>query len=250
LTLALAALLLWLLPGRQPPAPSPSPARPVAEVAVKPPSVAPLTLDAAALRGRIAQAGPSLLFAFNRLLALWSVRAEAIDAATASRCPAVLSSGVFCLRGNANLSKLALLGRPALLHLSADGSDAWALLLGVDAVRARLWLAGERIELDRLVLEQHWNGEFISIWRAPAFVALPLRLGDSGAAVDWLRAQVQADRDPDVVGPALFDAELLLAVKRTQARYGLLADGIVGQETLLALIAADPHGPQLRTRLD
>lgn len=261
LTLALAALLLWLLPGRQPPALSPSALPPLADGApsrTPPPAdgapsrtpALPMTLDAAALRVRIAQAGPSALFAFNRLLALWSVRAEASDVASASRCPAVLSSGVFCLRGNANLSKLALLGRPALLRLTADGADAWAVLLGVDALRARLWLAGERVELDRLVVEQHWHGEFISIWRAPAFVELPLRLGDSGAAVDWLRAQLQMDSDPAAAGPALFDTELMLAVKRTQARYGLLADGIVGQETLLALVATDAQGPQLRTRLD
>src|SRR3546814_17956453 len=97
------------------------------------------------------------------MLALWSVRAERIDAATASRCPALLSSGVFCLRGNANLSKLARLGRPAIIHLRGQGSDAWALLLGVDALHARLWLAGERVELDRTLLEPHWTGEVIAI---------------------------------------------------------------------------------------
>jgi general secretion pathway protein A len=79
---------------------------------------------------------------------------------------------------------------------------------------------------------------------------LPLRFGDSGAAIDWLRAQVQADGEPGSLGPAHFDAELMMAVKRTQARYGLLPDGIVGPETLLALIAGDDSGPQLRTRLD
>ncbi|MDP1699130.1 MAG: AAA family ATPase [Xanthomonadaceae bacterium] len=252
LAVALAALLLWLLPGRDPPLAAPQPVQPVTDVVPARSAVAtaPESLDQAALAERIRATGPSLLLAFNRMLALWSVRAEAIDAATASRCPAVLSSGVFCLRGNANLSKLARLGRPAIVHLHGEGTDAWALLLGVDALRVRLWLGGERVELDRLLLERQWNGEFISIWRAPEFVVLPLRQGDSGAAVDWLRTQVQADGDQGAIGPALFDAELMLAVKRTQARYGLLPDGVVGQETLLALIANDDSGPQLRTRLD
>lgn len=250
LAVALAALLLWLLPRRQPPPPVAATAQAAADRAPAKSSLAPVALDQRALAERISEAGPSLLVAFNRMLALWSVRAEHIDAATASRCPALLSSGVFCLRGNANLSKLARLGRPAIVHLRGQGSDAWALLLGVDALRARLWLAGERVELDRLLLEQHWTGEFIAIWRAPEFVVLPLRLGDSGAAVDWLRTQVQADDAPGAVGPALFDADLMLAVKRVQARYGLLPDGVVGQETLLALIADDDIGPQLRTRLD
>jgi general secretion pathway protein A len=252
LAVALAALLLWLLPRHDLPPTAPTPAQPVTDVvpARSAAATAPQSLDQATLTERIRATGPSLLLAFNRMLALWSVRAEAIDAATASRCPAVLSSGVFCLRGNANLSKLARLGRPAIVHLRSEGVDAWALLLGVDALRVRLWLGGERIELDRLLLERLWNGEFISIWRAPEFVVLPLRQGDSGAAVDWLRTHVQADGDQGAIGPALFDAELTLAVKRTQARYGLLPDGVVGQETLLALIANDDSGPQLRTRLD
>lgn len=250
LAAALAALLLWLLPERAPPAVTPSPVQPVVDVVPPASPSLPVALDAQALTARIAQAGPSLLLAFNRMLALWSVRADAIDAATASRCPAVLGSGMFCLRSNANLSKLARLGRPAILHLTGEGADAWALLLGVDALRARLWLAGERVEVDRLLLERQWTGEYMAIWRAPEFVVLPLRMGDSGAGVDWLRTQVQADGEPGSLGPAYFDAELMMAVKRTQARYGLLPDGIVGPETLLALIASDDSGPQLRTRLD
>src|SRR3546814_8280164 len=102
-----------MLPRRQPP-PLPAPAQAAADSAPAKSSLAPVALDQQELAGRINEVGPSLLVAFNRMLALWSVRAERIDAATASRCPALLSSGVLCLCGNAPLSTLARLGRPAV----------------------------------------------------------------------------------------------------------------------------------------
>lgn len=207
-------------------------------------------IDANELALRIADAGPSLLVTWNRLLSLWSLRASRIDAPSASRCPPVLTAGVFCLRGSATLSKLARLGRPVLLHLSDADNETWAVLLGVDALRARLWLGGERIEVDRVPLERQWDGQFVAIWRAPEFVTLPLKPGDTGPAVDWLRGQVILGREDDLVGPARYDDEMAIAVKRVQALYDLLPDGIVGPETLLALVADDDDGPQLRTRLD
>jgi len=253
-TIALvAALLLWL-PKPVSLARAPTPSMPVAVVEPNgPASARPVrvhAVDGAELALRIADAGPSLLVSWNRLLSLWALRASRIDASNASRCPPVLTPGVFCLRGSASLSKLARLGRPVILHLHSADNEAWGVLLGVDALRARLSLGGERIEVDRVQLERYWDGQFVAIWRAPEFVELPLKQGDTGAAVDWLRGEVILGHANELVGPARFDDELATAVKRVQALYDLLPDGVVGPETLLALVADDGDGPQLRTRLD
>lgn len=246
-----AGLLAWL-PKPEPIGAGPSPAIPVealpAPAAARPPRAMPV--DGAELGLRLADTGPSLLVAWNRLLSLWSLRASRIDAPSASRCPPVLTPGVLCLRGTTTLSRLARLGRPAILHLRDGEHESWAVLLGVDAVRARLSLAGERIDVDRVPLERYWDGQFVAIWRAPDFVVPPLKPGDVGPAVDWLRGEVILGHDHELVGPARFDDELEIAVKRVQALYDLLPDGIVGPETLLALVADDENGPQLRTRLD
>lgn len=253
--IALVASLLLRLPKPMPASGAPQPALPVETPAIAAPAPPARTVQVHAVDGnelalRIADAGPSLLVTWNRLLSLWSLRASRIDAPTASRCPPVLTAGVYCLRGNATLSKLARLGRPVLLHLNGDNNETWALLLGVDALRARLWLGGERIEVDRVPLEHQWDGQFVAIWRAPEFVTLPLKPGDTGPAVDWLRGKVILGRVDDLVGPARYDDEMAIAVKRVQALYDLLPDGIVGPETLLALVAEDGEGPQLRTRLE
>jgi len=209
-------------------------------------------IDAALLDARIADAGSSSAAAWNRLLALWTLRSEDADVRTAARCPLVLALGVYCLRSSGSLSKLSTLRRPVILRLAAEGREAWGVLLGLSNHRARLAIGGETFDISRTQLEQVWLGEFHTIWRAPAFVSMPIRRGDSGPSVDWLRDILQR-RDllrSDLLGPAYFDAALETGVRRLQSAHGLVPDGIVGPETLLALTAEERGGPRLRRTLN
>ena len=201
----------------------------------------------------LAESGTTRVGAWNGLLALWMVRADELDVETAMRCAPQPAPGLFCLRGGGSLTKLSTLRRPALLRItSAEGREAWALLLGLSRTRARLSLGGEVHDVSRRDLERTWLGEYFTLWRAPTYVPVTLRRGDSGPGVEWLRerlvargAAVAAD-----VGPAYYGAGMEAAVRSLQASHGLVPDGIVGPETLLALAADIPGGPRLRRRLD
>lgn len=208
-------------------------------------------LDPDALAERLLASEPvaSELTAWTRLLALWQMRAEEVDINEAMQCAGTVTPGIHCLRGRANLTKLAAIGRPALLRLRLDGRDSWVVLLGLDAVRARIALNGETVDVDRTQVERLWNGEYIAVWRAPEFISLPLRRGGSGPTADWLRDRLPTPGDPVVVGPQAYDEELEAEVRRMQLRRGLVPDGIVGLETLLALTAEDGSGPELRRNL-
>jgi general secretion pathway protein A len=121
-------------------------------------------------------------------------------------------------------------------------------LLGLGERRVRLWIDGETVETTRARLERQWLGEFHVVWRAPAFISGNLRRGDAGAAVDWLVARLVAAghlSDP-ADGPQLFDSALEQAVRRLQQAHGLMPDGIVGPETLLAASSHGSNGPRLR----
>ncbi len=208
----------------------------------------PLTL--ADLRERMRDAQSSSVTAWNQLLSLWTLRAEDVDVRTAQRCPPVLAPGVYCLRSSGSLSKLATLERPVVLRLSSEGRDAWAVLVGLSGTRARLSLDGETFEVTRRTLERAWLGEYFALWKAPEFMAGVIRSGESGPQVEWLRSVLPIrDRRQRAEGPAYFDESMANEVRRVQASHGLVPDGVVGPETLFALVSRERVGPRLRSQL-
>ena len=111
-------------------------------------------------------------------------------------------------------------------------------------MRARVQLGTQVVDVDRVVLQRAWNGEYASVWRGPEALAETPSADGRGPAVDWVHAHL-----PGYGGPAVLDAQMREAVRAFQQSHGLSTDGVVGPETLLALGARDP-GPRLRTSLD
>jgi general secretion pathway protein A len=251
--LLLIGFLMWRTPSPpSPPPPEPPVVAPAPDVAASEDVLADTELlDDVGVAQLIERSDGSSLTAWNRLLSLWLLRAEEADARSAARCPLLLAPGIYCLRGAGSLAKLSSLRRPVILRLSDEGREAWAVLLGVSRSRVRLAIGGETVDLRRSELERYWLGEYYAVWRTPAFPAGTLRRGDSGAAVDWLRARLNAagHTKTDALGPAYFDDTLAAGVRRLQAAHGLVPDGIVGPETLFALTARDADGPRLRRAL-
>lgn len=247
--IALAALVLWRWPRHVPPPPP----TPIEAPAPKPAAAASGTplLDATGLAQMVQTDDTYSTAAWNRLLALWTLRADQVNAASAARCPPVLAPGVYCLRSSGSLAKLSALRRPVVLRLADEDGQTLAVLLGVSKARVRLAIGGETFDVARADLERAWMGEYFALWRAPEYVPQSLRRGDSGAAVEWLRDRLNATQEArvDSDGPAYFDAGIEAGVRRLQSAHGLLPDGIVGPETLLALTARDKDGPRLRRRL-
>lgn len=242
----LAALIttLWAWPVRSPEDPVPA----VAESAEPPGSEGRALLDVP-VGELVARADATREVAFTRLLAQWKLRASDVGVATAMRCPATLAPGIHCLRGSGSLAKLTALGRPVVLRLHVDAQDVWAVLLGVGEKQVRLALGGETHDIPRERLDPYWLGEYYAIWRAPAFLSgTTLRRGDSGPAVEWLQQRLVEGGfvTMDLDGPALFDARIEAGVRALQGATGLLPDGIVGPETLMAVSGIGRDAPRLR----
>ncbi len=254
-SLLLAALALWAWPPRH----RSDPIAPPAQAAQSPePDDSDTAASAASANtialASLAQAGQGARdSAFTRLLALWKLRASQADAASAMRCPATISPGVFCLRGSGNLAKLRALGKPVALRLRVASHDVWAVLLGADGTRVRLGVDGDTVDVAHEDFERHWLGEYFAVWRAPAFLSgATLRRGDAGPGVEWLRQRLVEGGHAtlDLDGPAVFDAQVEAGVRALQNATGLVPDGIVGQETLLAVAGIDEDGPRLRRRMN
>ncbi|MCI4569344.1 AAA family ATPase [Lysobacter sp. CFH 32150] len=237
---ALVLAALWWRP-QSPPAAAKASTTATKPAAAKPvPKVDTPHLHGAEFAQRVSTADAASLPAWRQLLTLWKLPAEGPAAATAAACTPSISPGVYCLHGRARLDKLASLGRPVLLHLANEDNDAWALLLGADAVDVRLWLDGTRFDTDRISLEQMWAGEYAALWRGPDGLVAPLSIDATDASGEWLRTRL---------GITEANVATLEDVRQFQAVRGLLSDGVVGPETMLALSASD-EGPRLQRVLE
>jgi general secretion pathway protein A len=203
----------------------------------------PPVLDAPALAARMAANGSSPLPAWQALLVQWQLPTDFTDVAIAAQCAPTLAEGVYCLRGRGSLDKLSAIGRPVLLHLRDGDAEAWALLLGSDALHVRLRLGDDIVDTDRVTLQRIWNGDYAALWRAAPGLAMPLVPERDAVATAWVRERV-APQAAMTAAIALSDD-----VRRFQSAHGLVADAVIGPETLFALAASDP-GPHLLRTLD
>jgi general secretion pathway protein A len=246
--LALVLLAATFMSNRAPPQQAAAaPARTTAEhttpkpVATRP--ARPPVLDAPALATRMAANGSSPLPAWQALLVQWQLPTDFTDVAIAAQCAPTLAEGVYCLRGRGSLDKLSAIGRPVLLHLRDGDAEAWALLLGSDALHVRLRLGDDIVDTDRVTLQRIWNGDYAALWRAAPGLAMPLVPERDAVATAWVRERV-APQAAMTAAIALSDD-----VRRFQSAHGLVADAVIGPETLFALAASDP-GPHLLRTLD
>lgn len=203
------------------------------------------TLDTAAFAPLLTGENDSGNAAWIALLARWNAPTATSDVVAAQRCPMRLSPTLLCINGRGAISQLARFDRPVLLQLHAPGRHrVQALLVGLGSRNARLLLANGPVLLDRATLESAYDGRYQTLLNAPDFLSVPLRLGDRGASVDWLRQRLLPAAPGSDGQP--FDAALAAAVSQLQARSGLRSDGVFGGDSLLMLSATDTVGPHLQ----
>ena len=116
------------------------------------------------------------------------------------------------------------------------------LLLGLGDTHATIELGARELVPTRVELERYWRGEYLALWRAPAGLPDTIRLGESGASVDWVRGALH---EGAATAGAPFDAALAAEVVQLQSAFGSQPDGIVGPDTQFLLAARLPDGPRL-----
>ena len=184
--------------------------------------------------------------AWTSLLSRWAVRADETDLVSAFACPPRLAPALFCVDGRASVDRLAQFDRPVLLRLRApDRTHVDVLLIGLGPRHAQLQQGDALIEVDRSTLGGVYSGHYNALLRVPHPLNVPLRPGDRGEAVDWLRNRL-LPASPISTSPAPYDDALIAAVQRLQSQFGLRVDGVLHVDTLLALLATDTAGPHLK----
>ncbi len=186
--------------------------------------------------------------AFASLYARW--RLDFDGAKTTLGCERGRAEGLECLFKTGTWAKLRRYNVPAIIELSAPNGDrryATVVALGEDT--ATLDFGGRRYVLPFSEVDRYWEGPFIVLWRAASVTASSIAPGARGKDVEWVRQRL-SEMDGAPAGGRqrdVFDEDLRSRVMAFQRARSLVADGIVGEETLLHLSAGarDPRIPRL-----
>jgi len=174
--------------------------------------------------------------AWTELLALWSVILP--QGVKPDFCDFTRQYGLLCRSGQGNWNTLRQFDRPAILTLlDADGRRVPVVLQHLDDSVAELMIGTELYRLSVEQIDRYWYGEYLLLLQTPPGGRLYLKAGDRSTDVDWLRRQLELALDIVIpaADPQLFDYSLQQQVLEFQRSMGLVADGIVGENTLIQL---------------
>ncbi|MGA8863958.1 MAG: AAA family ATPase [Gallionella sp.] len=188
--------------------------------------------------------------AYAALFKAWGVEYQKAG----DECKQAQAAGLRCTTERGWLDDLRRLNLPAVLQMrDKQGQEFSAALTGLDDKSATFVVGGERRKVALGVLATQWSGHYTLLWRRPPVASKKLQLGDYGPDIKWLGKQLaQLDgKAPETSNTQLFDKTMLRRVKQFQLGQGLNADGRVGPQTLMHLIAAtDATAPNLHREKD
>lgn len=179
--------------------------------------------------------------AFATLFAYWQA-VYPTDDESLSACERADRVGLSCIYGRGDWHSLEYYNRPAVIELLLDDGRRYHVVVSqLDASRVTLDLESRRLHFSRDEIKSLWTGSYIVLWRPPELSSEVLSLGDQGRSVAWLISMldriegVQTEYDPRT---AQFDRALKKRVMRFQNAKNLIADGVVGEKTIIMLSVA------------
>ncbi len=189
--------------------------------------------------------------AFSTLFKYWHLEYDALEGDNV--CERAESVGLRCVIGKGTWTSLVHSNRPAVLELvDKVQRRRHVVVAGIKQDVVVLDFGGKLETLSRADVESFWFGDYMFLWKPPLLSSTLLQQGSKGPDVVWLREQL--DRLEDVEAQPegrnrvpLFDEAREKRVKKFQRMWGIMADGKVGEETLMHLntALADPSTPIL-----
>ncbi len=219
-----------------PPAPEP-PARRLTPAAAK-----PQPLDPGALEGLL-QVDTSLAQVTSRLIRLWDDNLRVPR--NANVCRTLRAQGLECYRTEGALQDLRQMDRPAILTLTDEQDRKRHLLIvQLTADRARFDTGNGLVDVSLDDLRLAWTGEIFLLWRREV---RPVQMapGQRGPHILWLRERLAEMMGKPAVHSDQYDAALKDEMRLFQEARGLIADGIVGIRSRIALSDPAPGTPTL-----
>jgi len=175
--------------------------------------------------------------AFTTLFALWGV--DYFPADDVRACDRANDYRLNCLLQRGSLAQLQTLDRPAILTLRDENSTMHnVVIVSLSGDYATIEVRGQQLEVPVVDLLSGWFGDFLMLWQPQITAESLLAPGDTDPNVRWLRdsmAAIQAWEPGFIDNPEYYDAILADRVRAYQRSRRLNVDGLVGDETLIAI---------------
>jgi general secretion pathway protein A len=176
---------------------------------------------------------PSTAVSWQQYLSLWGEPSSVVWNQAA--CPSVSLIGMACLRKQGNINQIKQQNVPVLLLLN---NGELALLKSLVDKQMILATTDGDQAFDSDAIDQRWFGHYFILW------PMAVELIDDTIGINtrtWALNMAQViDNNPNIQA-----AELTEWIIGFQQANGLLADGIVGKETQMALSLNAYQGPKL-----
>lgn len=225
-----------------------------------PPAAAPLPPVAANIVPAITPPLPSFNFeqpldaipsdsqsAYRQLTKLWGQTLTDGDP-----CQVLRQENLRCFASSKGFAEIRQLDRPAILNLRDPAGQPYAALLtGLTDTQATLAIGDKTYSVSLLALGRHFQGDFVTLWKAPAGLREKIHRGDQGEDIDWIAAQLaklNGAATPAANQP--FELPMIRQIREFQSAQGLQPDGVAGPKTLMQLNrATGSNEPRLRGAL-
>ncbi len=183
-------------------------------------------------------AGADADSAFTTLFSLWGATYAPGPAADAGQQAKNANLGYLFQRGT--LEEVQTLNIPVILTLrSRLGVEHQAVLTGLKDDVGLLTLAGRDYRVAASDIADFWQGEYQLLWKPQTTEAKAFVPGMRDPDIKWLRASL-ATIQGEPIAPMqsdLYDENLEARVKQYQHERRLAADGLVSQQTQIAIIS-------------
>ncbi len=149
--------------------------------------------------------------------------------------------GINCSQQKGSWGQFLSFNRPAVLTVIIAGERQFISVISADGVWAQIKKQDKIRSVPITEIQPLWNGEFTLLWRQPKAYTRAIQMGDSGIQVQWLEKQLlqllSLNSGDEIIIPETmrFDNALKNQLIEFQSRYGLRADGVAGQQTVMMI---------------
>ncbi len=185
--------------------------------------------------------------AFITLFKYWNLDYMSLTGEKA--CQRAATRGLACLLRTGTWEDIRYFNKPTVIELVTDnGTQHHVVVSHLQDKIATLDFSGQLFEFTLDQLNEYWLGQFLLLWKPPLLPIPVIKTGIVNEAVIWVRKRLDiiegVRSEPKIPSPR-FDQALKQRVIAFQRQYQLSPDGIVGEQTLLALQALSAQAPVL-----